>query len=331
MVIAMVRQALAMQFWRSNYLMDLEVYSEDKKNIWNEFVCKSKNATFLMMREYMDYHKDRFTDMSLMFYDNKKNLIGILPANIDDNELISHGGLTYGGFVLDKKMKTATMLEIFDLLIDFCKGRNLKRILYKPVPYIYHEIPSQEDLYALFIHGAKLHIRNISSSIKLDTKNDYETRRKRQINKALKNNLIVLETRDYDEYWTILEHNLMEKHESRPVHTRNEIKNLASAFPNNIKLFCSYKDSILLGGVVVYENKKNVHVQYISASEEGKAIGALDIIFNKLINEIYKDKEYFDFGISNENKGRYLNEGLINQKEGFGASAVVYDQYIIYL
>lgn len=96
--------------------MDLEVYSEDKKSIWNEFVRKSKNATFLIMREYMDYHKDRFTDMSLMFYDNKKNLIGILPANIEGNELMSHGGLTYGGFILDKKMKTTTMLEMFNLL-----------------------------------------------------------------------------------------------------------------------------------------------------------------------------------------------------------------------
>lgn len=327
----MVRQALAMQFWRSNYLMYLEVYSEDKKSIWNEFVRKSKNATFLIMREYMDYHKDRFTDMSLMFYDNKKNLIGILPTNIEGNELMSHGGLTYGGFILDKKMKTTTMLEMFNLLINFCKGKNIKTILYKPIPYIYHEIPSQEDLYALFINNAKLYIRNISSSIKLNTKNDYETRRKRQINKALKNNIIVLETNDYDKYWVILEQNLMEKHESRPVHTVNEIKSLANIFPNNIKLFCSYKDNTLLGGVVVYENKENVHVQYISASEEGKAIGALDIIFDKLINEIYKDKEYFDFGISNENKGRYLNEGLINQKEGFGASAVAYDQYILYL
>lgn len=166
--------------------MDLEVYSEDKKSIWNEFVRKSKNATFLIMREYMDYHKDRFTDMSLMFYDNKKNLIGILPANIEGNELMSHGGLTYGGFILDKKMKTTTMLEMFNLLINFCKGKNIKTILYKPIPYIYHEIPSQEDLYALFINNAKLYIRNISSSIKLGKKNDYETRRKRQINKALK-------------------------------------------------------------------------------------------------------------------------------------------------
>lgn len=63
----------------------------------------------------------------------------------------------------------------------------------------------------------------------------------------------------------------MEKHESRPVHTVNEIKSLASIFPNNIKLFCSYKDNTLLGGVVVYENKENVHVQYISASEDGKS------------------------------------------------------------
>ena len=35
----------------------------------------------------------------------------------------------------------------------------------------------------------------------------------------------------------------------------------------------------------------------------------------------------FDFGISTEQGGRYLNEGLIFQKEGFGARTVVYDTY----
>lgn len=37
--------------------------------------------------------------------------------------------------------------------------------------------------------------------------------------------------------------------------------------------------------------------------------------------------KYFDFGISNENNGRFLNRGLIAQKEGFGARTIVHDFY----
>ena len=60
---------------------------------------------------------------------------------------------------------------------------------------------------------------------------------------------------------------------------------------------------------------------------EGRNVGALDFIIDKLINEVYSNKKYFDFGISNEDGGRFLNTGLIAQKEGFGARAVVHDFY----
>jgi len=53
----------------------------------------------------------------------------------------------------------------------------------------------------------------------------------------------------------------------------------------------------------------------------------LDLVISTLIQETYKDKSYFDLGRSNQNGGRYLNMGLIAQKEGFGARAVVHDIY----
>ena len=79
--------------------------------------------------------------------------------------------------------------------------------------------------------------------------------------------------------------------------------------------------------MVVYENSTVAHAQYISASEEGKKSAALDALFAWLINDVYRDKRYFDFGISTEDNGRILNEGLIDQKEGFGARGVVHDHY----
>ena len=42
---------------------------------------------------------------------------------------------------------------------------------------------------------------------------------------------------------------------------------------------------------------------------------------------LYADRRYFSFGISTEQAGQYLNEGLIAQKEGFGARTVVHDFY----
>jgi hypothetical protein len=102
---------------------------------------------------------------------------------------------------------------------------------------------------------------------------------------------------------------------------------LAGRFPDNIKLFAAYRNDVMLGGVVIYASQNVAHAQYIAASDEGKKMSATDLILDWLINERYADKRYFDFGISTEVDGRYLNLGLVSNKEGFGARATVYDFY----
>ena len=76
-------------------------YTADKKAEWDSFVRESKNGTFLFMRDYMEYHADRFDDYSLMYYKGDK-LLSLLPANRKGETLWSHQGLTYGGLVLNK-------------------------------------------------------------------------------------------------------------------------------------------------------------------------------------------------------------------------------------
>jgi hypothetical protein len=70
-------------------------------------------------------------------------------------------------------------------------------------------------------------------------------------------------------------------------------------------------------------------VQYNAASAEGKRIGALDITMETLIGQFRGAVRYFDFGISTEQSGRYLNDGLVEYKEGFGARTVVHDSYAL--
>jgi len=82
-----------------------------------------------------------------------------------------------------------------------------------------------------------------------------------------------------------------------------------------------------LGGTLLFVNRDIIHTQYISASPEGKRLGALDMLFDELINRVADGYRYFDFGKSTEQGGAYLNENLIRQKEGFGGRGVCYDTY----
>jgi hypothetical protein len=291
--------------------------------VWNSFVSNAKNSLFMFNRSYMDYHSDRFTDHSLLVY-QEDMLIALLPANEKERMLYSHSGLTFGGIISDYKMKTSLMLKIFQAIKGYLHQNDIAKLIYKAIPYIYHSAPAQEDIYALVYNDAKLIRCDVSTCIDLSTTPNFSERRRRGIKKALSSGLIVKETRDFKNFFDILSQVLEAKYGTKPVHSLSEISMLASYFPDNIKLFCSYKDEQILAGIVIYEYNSLVHAQYIASSEEGKKLSALDLIFNFLITEKYKYKRYFDFGISTEENGRYLNEGLITQKEEFGGRAIVH-------
>lgn len=306
----------------------VERYKSEYKNQWNEFLLTTKNYHFFFHRDYMEYHADRFTDFSLLFFAEDGSLLALLPASISGSECISHAGLSFGGFLVNSNMKANLMLEIFTVTKDFLKANSVSKFIYKAMPYIYHSLPAEEDLYALFINNAKLIRRDLSSTIDLTNKIQFQERRRRSIKKAQKAGLIVEQSKDFKAYWQILE-SVLEKYSKKPVHSLEEIELLATKFPENIKLFVA-KDpntSEILGGTVIYENPIIAHAQYLANSSLGQEMGALDLVIDQLVNNIYNNKNWFDFGISTTDQGLNLNAGLVEQKEGFGARATVNDFY----
>ncbi len=311
-------------------MIRIEKYNPQKEKIWNEFIATAKNSTFLFNRNYMDYHADRFTDNSLMFFKDE-TLIALLPANLKNDILYSHQGLTYGGFIIGFKARSSLMLELFEELINYLKSSQIKKFIYKPIPQFYNAIPSQEDLYALFRNNAQLFRRDVSSVINLKDKIQFNELRQRMIKKATAQNLEVKESKDFESFYKILQENLQTKHATCAVHSLEEITKLSQNFPENIKLYSCFKDGVILAATWIFINRRAIHLQYIASNEEGRKSGALDLIINHLINEKYQDKNYFDFGISTEENGKVLNEGLVNQKEMFGARAYCCDHYSIEL
>lgn len=307
--------------------MEIRRYRREDKELWNSFVSKARNATFLFDRNYMDYHDDRFDDNSFMFY-HKGKLKAVLPANVAGDTLYSHQGLTYGGLLLDKKATVEDVLECFDSLNSWLRENGISKVVYKALPWIYQQYPSEEDLYALtWKCKAQLISRDISSSIVIDNKLKFAESRKSGIRKALSLNIEVGESNDVDGFWHVLEDNLGNRYNAKPVHTSSEMKLLMSRFPNNIKLYVAKMNGEIVGGTLIYVTPQVVHTQYISASVEGKKHGALDLLFDYIINKVYANCRYFDFGKSTEQGGAYLNEPLIFQKEGFGGRGVCYDWY----
>ena len=294
---------------------------------WNQFVSASKNGTFLFDRRFMDYHSDRFSDHSLMCY-REGRLYALLPANEKGDTLVSHGGLTYGGLVTDSRCSAKGVLDTFTAINDYLRRQAIRRVVYKAIPWIYHQLPAEEDLYALTaVCHARLTIRDISSAIVATRRLKFTESRRSGLRKALKAGLRICESDDVDAFWHILNDNLTQKYAVSPVHTADELRLLQSRFPENIKLWLVLDGDTPVGGTLLFLTPQVLHTQYISATPYGKQHGAIDLLFDHLINNIYASYPYIDFGKSTVSDSADLNEQLIFQKEGFGARAVCYDTY----
>jgi hypothetical protein len=307
-------------------MIEVERYSPDRRTLWDQFVAESKNGIFLFQRDYMEYHADRFLDHSLLFF-SRGALVGVMPANEAGGELVSHGGLTFGGVVTGRRMATPLMLEVFAALRSYLRQAGMGRLVYKVVPHIYHDVPAEEDLYALFHADARLVRRDVSSTIRMDSRLPLAKGRKSARSAARRYPLELARSADFESFMRLEAEHLRSRYGVDPVHTGAEMSLLASRFPDCIKLYTAHLHGDLVAGVVIYESRQVAHAQYIASSEAGRQACALDALLGFLLDDEFRDKRYFDFGISTERAGRHLNAGLIANKEGYGARATVHDFY----
>ena len=192
-------------------MFEIVRYTPDMADEWNGFVAKSKNGTFLFDRRYMDYHNDRFEDYSLMVY-RKNRLFALLPANRRDETFYSHQGLTYGGFVTDEKATAEHLCDTFEAVNAKLRSDGLQRVVYKPVPWIYHQLPAEDDIYALFVRcRARLIERDVSSTVFMNHLLKFTESRLSGVRKAVRCGYEVRESDDVEAFWRILIENLQQK------------------------------------------------------------------------------------------------------------------------
>lgn len=296
------------------------------RDTWDGVVKNSKNGTFLFFRAYMDYHAARFDERSIIIVLEGK-AVAVFPCNRIGDIIQSHGGLTYGGLIYGHDLHALQVLEILSKISEYYKHEGASEIHLKPVPHIFHKYPAEEDLYALHRLGARLHRRSISSAIRMDCRIKFSDSRKCTIKKSVKKNIKIQESSFIDEFHDLLSQ-AVAKHGARPVHSAAELKLLTGVLPEYIRLFGAFSEELkLLAGAVIYDFGIVAHTQYMASSDDGRKVGALDFLLAQLIENTFSNCQYFSFGISTEQEGLYLNEGLIFQKEGFGARGVVQDVY----
>lgn len=307
-------------------MIEIVRYTSEKKKEWDDFVKNAKNGTFLFYRDYMEYHSDRFVDYSLMLFDNGK-LKSIFPGNIIDSTFHSHLGLTFGGIITLYETDSLKYIEYFNNYSSYFKNLGIQNIIYKSIPQIYKTHPGEEELYVMYRVKAETISTNLSSCIDLQKKTITSRLRKRSYKKSITAGISTKKSNKWEPFWNVMTENMLLKHHTKPVHTCQEMILLQSRFPENIELLEASYNNEMLAGAVLYKFQDVLKVQYAHASLEGKEKGAIDNIYNFLITRYKPNFRYIDFGTSNLDDGKFINEGLLRQKEGFGARGVVFNIY----
>lgn len=308
-------------------------FENQHKKLWDEVILNAANGHFMFFRDYMDYHSDRFEDSSFMVFKDK-TCIAVLPGCKQDTVWSSHGGLTFGGLILLPKHNRITIIcEIYDIFFQDLRNKGFTSAFIKPVPWIYHTSLCQGELYALSRYPQNKQYVEVTTTVDLTEQQSVSVLRKIIPPKALKANLIVEKSGNYEAFWEVLSSRLDSKYECRPAHNVTEIKMLASRFPENIHLYTVIdSNNNCLGGSVIFSTPTLWNTKYIAANKNGLELGALELVLLELIKLAKQQgKHYFDFGVSTENNGKYLNKGLVFFKEGFGGRSIIHQKIEINL
>lgn len=310
-------------------MINIRKYHQNDYSIWNDFVAQAQNATFLFHRDFMEYHKDRFEDFSLLIFEEDK-LRAILPANIKGNMVYSHQGLTYGGLVFLSKLKTEKVELILDQILLFLKENQIQVFYYKPVPNFYFSEGNAAIDFFLLKKGAVLEKKEMNLAVNMLAPLKISKSKMKHFRRIENLDLDIIEEQDFNPFWEkVLEPRLLEKFDAKPVHSKEEMTFLQSKFPKNIKQYSAYRNDEIIAGITIFETKNVIKSQYGATSKIGEEFRALDFLFINLIHKYKrKGKQFFDMGIVNSDTEDY-NSGLLKQKEELGCTIYNQDFYKI--
>ncbi len=313
--------------------LDAVAFTPEWAESWDELVSRSPNATFLHSRRFLSYHGDRFRDASLLLLQGESP-VAVLPAAVDPAEpacVVSHPGATYGGLVVSPSLDDDAVRAALNAAIRCYADQGFARLHYKAVPHFYHAMPTEVDRYALFRSGARWVRSDLSATIDLAARGALSTRRRRALRKADQAGVRVVEGVGHAAaLWPVVTATLQARHGVHPVHSLEEMLDLHTRFPTQIRFLAAVYGDTVVAGAVLFACPRAVHVQYSVASEAGRAVAALDAVLEHAIAAAQADgARYFDFGISTEEGGRRLNAGLAQYKREFGAGTCTYDHYSI--
>jgi hypothetical protein len=318
--------------------IDVEAYSEQSADEWDAFVAgRARNGTFLHSRAFFRHNPaNAADDASLLFRDGRR-IAAVLPAALlraadGSATYFSHPRSTYGGLVVGPEVGTEATIAMVDGAIAHARSLGAARFVVRNPFRIFHHAPSDESDYALWLRGFAVRARELEVAVPTAglapeaVLASFDGKTRNQVRKSHKLGVVVEESDAFDEFWPMLEANLMERHGTKPTHTLEAFERLRGLVPREaIRLAAARHEGRMVAGAVVFAaNRRALHVQYIASRADALHLCPVNALIAHLVGVAAAEGyHYLNLGMSTEDAGRKPNLGLFAFKEGFGGRGVL--------
>ena len=315
----------------------IQPYDASRAEKWDAFVMShAMNGTFLHTRRFLNYHPEgRFEDASLMVYNNQE-LCAVIPAaaqTVDGKRMLrSHPGSTFGGVIAGPEMLRAPkMVELLADVDAYAREQGFEACEMKLTSDLFASMPTDCLQYALYHAGYTDEIE-IAAYLPVEGKTheqlvaEYSFNKRYDLKKCEKAGLAMRRLHTHEElqaFYELLCWNL-QKFDAKPVHTLEELVEFHEERLKNEIVFIGVfepEGRMVAGACLFYFAQANVlHTQYLATAPDVKKYVPSTCLYDSVIRTgLEMGVKTISFGTSTHDRGRVLNTGLIQNKEGYGA------------
>lgn len=315
--------------------LSIKSFTAEQEKQWDDFVAYSRNGTIFHTRKFLSYHPDgKFQDASLLFLDGE-NIVGVLPAALKDENgkkmLVSHPGASYGGLVLHPDTSVTETGEILAALLAHAKSKKYAGIsMLRLPPASLQRMYSEDSQYWTFQQGYQMSRCEMDGAIDLSGLKEEKIleslsgKCRNMVRQAERAKIEVKLSNDFDAFWPVLESVLVQRHGAKPTHTLAEIKKLHALLPQGFRCLTAHLEGKIVGGIVLVAiHEQALYTLYMGQEYSAQQHHPMHLLLVEAMRLALKEKRrVLHLGVSTEDGGTKVNEGLFFFKESFGCKPV---------
>jgi Acetyltransferase (GNAT) domain len=245
-----------------------------------------------------------------------------LPAAVEDSQLRSPYGASYGGFAFQRNPTFTQATRIVESLVEWLEAEHITgATLTQPIAAC-AALPLDVVAFALLAAGFESVNRDLSSVVRLDSAvpvlETVESRARNAARKAEREGVTVQERGDLDDFWSVMEATFS-KHGAHPTHTQTEFARLAETLPDRVYADLAYHDGEPVAGVGYFVINSLVNSSfYFCQQPDRRELNGLTLCVLRGLERAQKGGyRWFDFGTSTA--GMEPRENVFRFKEQFAS------------